>query len=1299
MRARIYTNGGNMTGGFTFNGGVMTGALLLAGNPSEALEAAAKQYVDSSLVNLNATNVSTGILPTARLPSFAGDLVKPAGSSTINLAPTGVTAGDFIKPTIDEKGRVVGGGVLTEADVPNMSWNKVSINRPDTLAEYGITNGVNLSGGVLSGFLTYNGAVTQALQAVNKQYVDITLSNATGISIGDIIRKPYTTTPPGFLKCNGAEVDKITFNTLYSVIGDRFSKNSVFHGGRPWASQYSINDTQVNDISSWINGNNLSIPSHGWKRAIVTKNRVYLLGGYDGSNTTAAVQTALINADGTLGTWGTATSLPYKCLAGNIIVIKNNVYLIGGYIGVDGSGTDMLLTVYKAPINSDGTIGTWVAAGTLPGPTYTASCVVTSTKVYIIGGATSNLAGSQSNKIYSANISSDGSLSAWVTEPNAPFFKAGGMVIQTKNRVYICGGETSLYTSTSVATVYTAAINNDGTLGSWVLATSLPLAFSGGDTYVTKNKAYIFGGGSFSSAISSVIIAPINADGTLGTWTFGTSIPSVRNGVTVIATKNKLHLLGGWNGSTEIATNLVADISGGLNDYSAYYAVDKTNYLMPGAGTPWSNQYQTNTAQSVNLSTWAQVSTFPATISHTHIVVTKNKVFAIGGNIGGSTSSAIYNATINTDGTIGSWSNIGSIPSVVTNGSMIVTKNRVHLLGGWTGSTGLNTVYTAAINADGTLGTWTTGNTLPGTLHYTNAVITKNRVYLFGGHNGSGYVSTVYYAAINSDGTLGTWFTNTVALPNALGEHHAVVTKNRVYLIGGYNGSAYVSTILTAAINPDGSIGTWSTHGSFPVTIGAHISFVTKNTIYVMGGYQAGGYPTNVYYAPINADGVIGAWSTGSANVFGGAHIRMFATSTRLYAVGGHNGAATNIVQAALINGITNDYSSYYDGSITSAAAVEDINFMMPGSGRPWNQQYQINTLQNTDITGWNASANLPTTLGEIQVFATKNRIYLVGGKTNATTSTSNVYTATVNTDGTLGTWTSAGNVPTPLFQASVFLTKNRVYLCGGYNGSAYTSTVYYAAINADGTIGSWVTGAALPAAIGEAEPVVTNNRVYLLGGCNSGGTTVSTVYTAQINTDGSLGAWSTTTSLPGAASHSIAFATKNRVYLAVGFNGGSYVTTVYTAPINADGTLGTWSTAGNTLGGMTNGSVFVTANTVYILGGYNGSYVSTVQRANIDADGVIGSWVAGTALPIAVNTAGCVAVNGKIYMIGGFTTGPNAVSSVYYATIAGTIQDYSPYYDGSVVPNNANVIMSSTFALPDLTQDEKFDTTSYIKY
>ena len=95
--------------------------------------------------------------------------------------------------------------------------------------------------------------------------------------------------------------------------------------------------------------------------------------------------------------------------------------------------------------------------------------------------------------------------------------------------------------------------------------------------------------------------------------------------------------------------------------------------------------------------------------------------------------------------------------------------------------------------------TWTTGTSLPDTVAHSQAIVTSSKVYLLGGYNGSDYSSTVYTAPINSDGTLGAWTTGT-SLPDTVAYSQAIVTSSKVYLLGGYNCS-YSSTVYTAPIN------------------------------------------------------------------------------------------------------------------------------------------------------------------------------------------------------------------------------------------------------------------------------------------------------------------------------------------------------------------------------------------------------------------------------------------------------------------------------------------------------------------
>jgi hypothetical protein len=77
---------------------------------------------------------------------------------------------------------------------------------------------------------------------------------------------------------------------------------------------------------------------------------------------------------------------------------------------------------------------------------------------------------------------------------------------------------------------------------------------------------------------------------------------------------------------------------------------------------------------------------------------------------------------------------------------------------------------------------------------------------------------------------------------------------------------------------------------------------------------------------------------------------------------------------------------------------------------------------------------------------------------------------------------------------------------------------------------------------------IVTSSRVYLLGGLLVAG--LASVYTAPINPDGTLGAWETGINLPAVIYNSAAIVTNSRVYLLGGFTTAT-TATVYTAPIN----------------------------------------------------------------------------------------------------------------------------------------------------
>ncbi len=158
----------------------------------------------------------------------------------------------------------------------------------------------------------------------------------------------------------------------------------------------------------------------------------------------------------------------------------------------------------------------------------------------------------------------------------------------------------------------------------------------------------------------------------------------------------------------------------------------------------------------------------------------------------------------------------------------------------------------------------------------------------------------------------------------------------------------------------------------------------------------------------------------------------------------------------------------------------------------------------------------------------------------------------------------------------------------GGYDGVANQNTVWANNLNQDGTVGNatnttWITIITNPLpttlahhALAEADDTnslvaVGKRYVYVIGGqvnfTDVGGT--NTVYVASVDsTTGAVGTWTASTNtLPQPLLGLSATVHNGFLYVAGGLDAtGNPVNAVYSAPVNADGTIGTWTTATNVL-------------------------------------------------------------------------------------------------------------------------------------
>lgn len=162
-----------------------------------------------------------------------------------------------------------------------------------------------------------------------------------------------------------------------------------------------------------------------------------------------------------------------------------------------------------------------------------------------------------------------------------------------------------------------------------------------------------------------------------------------------------------------------------------------------------------------------------------------------------------------------------------TNSLVSSSQRFVYVLGGQVNTTdqmGTNTVYMASVDATtGAVGTWTSlSTTLPQSLFGLAATVHNGYLYVAGGVNTNGVtVNTVYSAAVHSDGTLGSWTTATNALPTPRAFGTMFVFGGVVYYINGYSsGSAAPNDQIVGDTNVyyasaiRGTVGTWTQNGN-----------------------------------------------------------------------------------------------------------------------------------------------------------------------------------------------------------------------------------------------------------------------------------------------------------------------------------------------------------------------------------------------------------------------------------------------------------------------------------------------------
>ena len=296
-----------------------------------------------------------------------------------------------------------------------------------------------------------------------------------------------------------------------------------------------------------------------------------------------------------------------------------------------------------------------------------------------------------------------------------------------------------------------------------------------------------------------------------------------------------------------------------------------------------------------------------ALLTHTSILL-NNKIYVSGGisdtggfrGTGGFLNNVYYCASINADGTLGAWAVANDLPEFLGLGlhASAAHNNTVYVLGGTNIFGPRNVAYYASTNEDGSLGSWQATTPMPQKLMGHAAIVSGNRLYVLGGMIKSvGASSSVYYADILADKTLGPWKTAN-SLPANLFGHKAITVGDKIYIIGGTinNGFYFAdgtpnnnisSKVYMASVLEDGSLSSWQETSSLIEPLTLHAASTSGKNIYTLGGYNGEGVTNAVYFAPILDDGNLGSWQALHSmpkNMLGNSSV---ANEEYLYSLGG----------------------------------------------------------------------------------------------------------------------------------------------------------------------------------------------------------------------------------------------------------------------------------------------------------------------------------------------------------------------------------------------------------------------------
>lgn len=282
--------------------------------------------------------------------------------------------------------------------------------------------------------------------------------------------------------------------------------------------------------------------------------------------------------------------------------------------------------------------------------------------------------------------------------------------------------------------------------------------------------------------------------------------------------------------------------------------------VVAGGGMPWKYKLCNKEPLRSDISGWSAKEFLPIGLSASTAVIIGRMIYLVGGYTTAGYITDIYAAPITSEGTVGTFKVIGELPDIALEPKAFAIADKLYVIYSVKIKSSISArCYVTTIKKDGTLGKWKTDFKVPG--NYPAVVIAKNKLYLIGGHTiDGGDMKDVYSADIRDDGSVGELMA-APCLPKGISYAGALVTSTAIYLLGGYSNGEFLSSIVSATVNDDGSIGEWEYKNDLPITTADCQVIVVKNRVYLISGRDEANVCDVVIHSRIAGDGSLGAWA------------------------------------------------------------------------------------------------------------------------------------------------------------------------------------------------------------------------------------------------------------------------------------------------------------------------------------------------------------------------------------------------------------------------------------------------------